>query len=201
MINPNRVKGIDTLFEIARRLPSEKFLLVESWKLNDADLANLQTQLAQVPNVRFVRRVSDMRSIYGETKLLLVPSVWEEGFGMVAIEAQSCAIPVIASARGGLPESVGEGGILISDYGNAGAWVEAIGRVLGDAAIYREWSDRARRHAGAEDFVPTQLARRFLEVCSAPVPRRAAHARVLNATRDCLQKIPVLDRILRRAFR
>ena len=35
MINPFQVKGVDTFFEITKRLPSEKFLLLESWKLND----------------------------------------------------------------------------------------------------------------------------------------------------------------------
>ena len=201
MINPHRVKGVDTFFEIAQRLPAEKFLLLESWKLNDADLASLQVQLTQAPNVLFMRRVSDMRSIYRQTKLLLVPSVWEEGFGMVAIEAQSCRIPVIASARGGLPESVGDGGILIQDFRNAHAWVEAIGKVLGDASVYREWSRRALRHAGSPDFAPPQLARRFLDACSAQAPFTAVHERVLNAARDHLRKIPVLGRLFRRAFR
>ncbi|BAN36781.1 hypothetical protein SCD_n02982 [Sulfuricella denitrificans skB26] len=201
MINPHRVKGVDTFFEIARRLPAEKFLLLESWKLNDAALASLQSQLNQVPNVLFVRRVSDMRSIYRQTKLLVIPSIWEEGFGLVAIEAQSCCIPVIASARGGLPESVGDGGILIQNSLNADAWVEAIGEVLGDAFAYSEWSRRALRHAGAEDFAPLQLARRFLEVCSAPVLIIAWHVRVLNAARDRLQKLPVLGRLFCRDFR
>ena len=201
MINPHRVKGIDTFFAIAQRLPSQKFLLLESWKLNAADLATLQAQLAGAPNVRFVRRVSDMRSIYRETKLLLVPSVWEEGFGMVAIEAQSCGIPVIASARGGLPESVGDGGILIRDYLNVDAWVEAINPMLGNVSVDNDWSRRALRHASADNFAPTQLARRFLEACSAAPPRTAAHSRVLNAARDRLQKIPVLDKLMRRAFR
>ena len=201
MINPHRVKGIDTFFAIAQRLPSQNFLLLESWKLNTADLATLRAQLAKAPNVRFERRVSDMRASYRETKLLLVPSVWEEGFGMVAIEAQSCRIPVIASARGGLPESVGDGGILIHDYQNADAWVEAIIQVTSDAFAYNDWSRRAFDHASTDIFSPKELARRFLAACSAPAPRTAPHARVLNAARVHLQKIPVLDRILRRAFR
>ena len=200
MINPHRVKGLDTLIAIARRLPSERFLLVASWKLDEAALAALHDQLAEVPNVRFERRVSDMRLVYRETKLLLVPSVWEEGFGMVAVEAQSCGIPVIASARGGLPESVGDGGILIDDYRNADAWVDATLRVLGDASAYGEWSRRAFGHASAVDFAPQELTRRFLAACSAPAPahRKAAGARVLDAARDRIRKIPALERILRR---
>jgi glycosyltransferase involved in cell wall biosynthesis len=201
MINPFQVKGIDTFFEIAKRLPLEKFLLLESWKLNEAALAKLEERLAQAPNVRFRHRVSDMRSIYGQTKLLLVPSVWEEGFGMVAVEAQSCRVPVIASARGGLPESVGDGGILIQDYRNAEEWVEAIGAALRDRAAYDEWSDRAFRHAGSADFQPGQLARRFLEICSAGVRRPNAYTRGVRSMMDYLERMPLFGGIFRQPGR
>ena len=110
MINPHRVKGIDTFLEIARRLPNEKFLLVESWTLGNTELETLKSKLASLANVSFLRRVPDVQEIYRQTKLLIVPSVWEEAFGRVVIEAQSCKIPVIVSQRGGLPEAVGDGG-------------------------------------------------------------------------------------------
>lgn len=197
MINPFRVKGVDTFFEIAKCLPAEKFLLLESWKLSDAALVELEKRLAQTPNVRFQQRVSDMRSIYSQTRLLLVPSVWEEGFGMVAIEAQSCGIPVIASARGGLPESVGDGGILIQDYRNVEAWVEAIGKVLGDKTVYQVWAGRALRHAGSATFVPSELSRRFLEVCSATAPRPNAYMRGMHAVISRLENTPLLGRLFR----
>jgi glycosyltransferase involved in cell wall biosynthesis len=201
MINPHRVKGLQTFLEIAKRIPAEKFLLVESWKLDDAALCALEEQLARVPNVKFMRRVSDMRVVYGQTKLLLVPSVWEEGFGMVAIEAQSCRIPVIASARGGLPESVGEGGILIRDYLNPDAWLEAVGRVLGDAAEYGEWAERAFRHAGGADFSPPYLAQQFLQTCSAAPVHTGLIARGLRAARRQLEGVPVIGRLFREAMR
>ncbi len=181
MINPHRVKGVQTFIEIARRIPSERFLLVESWRLTDQGLAALEEQLAGAPNVRFLRRVSDMRQIYGQTKLLLVPSVWEEGFGMVAVEAQSCRIPVVASARGGLPESVGDGGLLVDDYLNANAWVDAIGNVQNDAGRYAAFATQAARHAAGEVFTTPYSARRFHEVCSTRVPRRSALFRGMRA--------------------
>jgi glycosyltransferase involved in cell wall biosynthesis len=201
MINPHRVKGIRTFLEIARRLPSEKFLVLESWKLSDADFAALESDLRLLPNVRFVRRVSDMRPIYGQTKLLLIPSVWEEGFGMVAVEAQSCGIPVIASARGGLPESVGSGGLMIEDYQSVDRWVSAIAGVLDNPAGYAKWSERALVRTKQGDFAPGRLARRFLDVCQMPAPRMSGSARVLEKARDGMRKVPVLDRWLRRVVR
>lgn len=181
MINPFDVKGVDTFFEIAKRMPDEKFLLLESWKLNDKALAKLEAQLSTLPNVDFQRRVSDMQSIYSQTRLLIAPSVWEEGFGMVAIEAQSCRIPVIASARGGLPESVGDGGILIDDYRNADTWVEAIRSVLSNETNYQKWSELAYQHARSDDFLPLELSRRFLAVCLAPPKQDTGHFGFLRA--------------------
>ncbi|HNQ04177.1 MAG TPA: glycosyltransferase [Thiobacillaceae bacterium] len=183
LINAHKVKGLDTFLELAQRLPHVRFLLQESWKLKEDALAVLQDRLAGLPNVTFRHRVSDMRQLYRQTRLLLAPSVWEEGFGMVAVEAQSCGIPVIASARGGLPESVGDGGLLIKDYRNVDAWVAAVESVLGSAARYAELSGRALAHARSADFSPPELARRFLTACQAPAPGVGGLARGLRAMR------------------
>jgi glycosyltransferase involved in cell wall biosynthesis len=177
MINAHKVKGLETFLEVARRLPRVRFLLQESWKLKNAALAALQVRLTELPNVTFQHRVSDMRQVYRKTRLLLAPSVWEEGFGMVAVEAQSCRIPVIASARGGLPESVGDGGLLIKDYRNADAWVAAVQSVLENPDRYADLSARALAHARSDDFSPPELARRFLAACAAPAPGTGMLAR------------------------
>jgi glycosyltransferase involved in cell wall biosynthesis len=197
MINPHRVKGIDTFFEIAKRLPTERFLLVESWKLTDQSLASLQMQLAEAPNVHFVRRVSDMRSIYSQTKLLLIPSLWEEGFGMVAIEAQACGIPVIASARGGLPESVGEGGLLVSDYRNPEAWVKAIWKVSNDVKTYHGLARRARRHALSEAFATGTSAEAFYKICSSKFDFRTQRSRGAGVVIRGLKGVSLFGRLFR----
>lgn len=198
MINPFRVKGVDTFFEIAKRLPEEKFLLLESWKLDEKMLSELKARLAHAPNIRFEHRVPDMRAIYRQTKLLLVPSIWEEGFGMVATEAQSCRIPVIASARGGLPESVGDGGKLIDDYRNIDSWVEAIITAIRDPARYQELSRKAHAHADSVDFRPEQLARRFYAVATSDAPRTHIYTLFRHAIVEYLKETPVLNKLLRR---
>lgn len=166
MINPSKVKGIDTFLEIARLLPTQQFLLVESWTLGDAALETLKNKLATLPNVRFSRRVPDVQEIYRQTKLLLVPSIWEEAFGRVVIEAQSCRIPVIASHRGGLPEAVGDGGLCVQDYLNPNAWATAIRNILADSNSFNEVAQHAHAHANDELFSTRYAASRFLEICS-----------------------------------
>ncbi len=198
MINPHSVKGLDTFIEIARRLPAIDFLLQESWKLDDAALSTLHGRLAGLPNVRFAHRVSDMRSVYRQTRLLIAPSRWEEGFGMVALEAQSCGIPVIASRRGGLPEAVGDGGLLIDDYLNVDAWVAAIETILHEPELYRTFAERARRHAASNTFAPDALARRLYEIAHGEPERPGRLAQCAYAARRRARDWPLVGRLLRR---
>ena len=198
MINPHPVKGLDTIIEVARRLPDVGFLLQESWKLNHYEEASLKSRLAALPNVSFEHRVSDMRSVYRKTRLLIVPSRWEEGFGLVALEAQSCGIPVIASRRGGLPEAVGDGGLLIDDFSDVNAWVEAIDRVLSNPERYRELAERARCHAASDTFAPDTLARSLYAIVQSRPERPGRLAQSAFAARRHALNWPFVGRLIRR---
>ncbi len=72
-----------------------------------------------------------MKQVYRSAKLILMPSMWEEAWGRVATEAQFSGIPVIASNRGGLPESVGPGGVLLDPDGPLEPWVAGGAQTLG----------------------------------------------------------------------
>lgn len=51
------------------------------------------------------KAVADMEPVYDEMSVLVVPSLWQEAWGLVATEAQIRGIPVIAADIGGLPEA------------------------------------------------------------------------------------------------
>ncbi|MFZ5845274.1 MAG: glycosyltransferase family 4 protein [Patescibacteria group bacterium] len=53
--------------------------------------------------------VSQKSEIYGQAKALLFPIAWEEPFGLVMIESMACGTPVVAFARGSVPEVVKDG--------------------------------------------------------------------------------------------
>ena len=78
----------------------------------------------------------ELARLYGEAEVAIVPSLYE-GFSLPAIEAMSCAVPVVATTGGALPEVVGTSGEtgLLVEPNNPEALVEAIGRLLDDATL------------------------------------------------------------------
>jgi glycosyltransferase involved in cell wall biosynthesis len=73
-------------------------------------------------------------SLLQSARAVIVPSVWHETFGLVAIEAASCFRPVIVSDAGELPYIVEDGhnGIVVP-VGNIPALTDAIDALAGDA--------------------------------------------------------------------
>ncbi len=96
-------------------------------------------------NLVHARRSPDVATIYAMTRLVIIPSQWEEPFGRVALEAMYNRIPVIASKTGGLVESVGSGGILVEKFKKVDPWVEAVKR-LDDPRERRRMVEAGARH-------------------------------------------------------
>ena len=96
-----------------------------------------------------------------EHKLLAVPSRWEEPFGIVALEAMACGCVPVVARSGGLPESVGEAGVIF-EKGDARALADTIEQLLGDDA--RLPAVRANAGAHLTKHRPSVIAAQYLEV-------------------------------------
>lgn len=68
-----------------------------------------ETLRAHAPSNVVMLGFVDPARVYERIDALVVPSLWEEPFGMIAIEAFAHGVPVIAARRGGLPEIVEDG--------------------------------------------------------------------------------------------
>jgi glycosyltransferase involved in cell wall biosynthesis len=124
----------------------------------DRDAAEQEADHLQLArDVRFLGKVDNVADILRGTDLFLLPSE-TESFGLAALEAMACGVPVLASAVGGLPEVVvdGETGFL-TPPGAIDAMVANGVRILGDAALHARFRDAAARRAlefSADRIVP-----------------------------------------------
>lgn len=119
MVNPIPAKGADLLHQLIRRMPEQRFTLVEGWW-------NTAEQFAGYPNVTYLPRVYDMSPLYRGHRLLLVPSTVEDAFPRVITEAALHGTPSIGTDRGGIPEAIGNAGIVLPAEAGAEDWAHAI---------------------------------------------------------------------------
>ncbi len=101
MINPCAVKGISIFLGLAELLPHQQFTALTGWGTTQED----RRRLAALPNVRVLGSVGRIDEVLRGARLLLMPSLWYEGFGLIAMEAMLRGLPVVASDSGGLKEA------------------------------------------------------------------------------------------------
>jgi glycosyltransferase involved in cell wall biosynthesis len=104
-----------------------------------------------------------MRSLYARARLLLVPSVWEESSARIIREAQVSGIPAVASDRGGLRDSVGEAGFVLSLAHPIERWCEAVETLFADERTFAACSAAAKERAARPEYGPDHIVARFLE--------------------------------------
>ena len=100
---------------------------------------------------------------YRQAGVVVVPSI-EEGLGMVAVEAQLCGAPVVASASGGLTDVVDDGrtGMLVPPSA-AEPLARALDALIGDPGRAATLGDAGRRAALAV-FSPDAVAGRYADI-------------------------------------
>jgi glycosyltransferase involved in cell wall biosynthesis len=91
---------------------------------------------------------SEMPRFMNGLDALVLPSLetaqWKELFGRVLIEAMACGVPVIASATGGIPDVVGDAGILVRP-GDIAGLAEGLQEIVGDPARRAELGEKGRK--------------------------------------------------------
>lgn len=164
LINPCAMKGIGIFLDLARSLPEVAFAAVPTWGTTAAD----RHALAGEANITVLDPVEDIDLILVRTRILLMPSLWPEGFPLTCIEAMLRGIPVLASTIEGLVEAkLGSGPILpvrpidcfshlldsnqipiaLVPEQDPAPWREALVSLLSDRTLYEKHSRTGREKA------------------------------------------------------
>jgi glycosyltransferase involved in cell wall biosynthesis len=144
-----------------------------------------------------LQSVPQIDDVLSRSRLLLMPSLWYEGFGLIAMEAMLRGLPVIASDSGGLQEAKRGTGFVIpvrpierfepvfdethmprpvEVEQDIEPWVDALRTLLTNKAAYLEEAERSRR--AAVEFVSKVHASDFENMLVRLQPNTAADAAI-----------------------
>lgn len=114
-------------------------------------------------DVQFVGKQNDMSELLAISDVLLLPSELES-FGLVALEAMACEVPVIATRVGGIPEVVQDGvdGFLY-DVGDVQGMADGCLSILKNPQVRDNLGKAAREHAN-RDFCASKIVLRYEEL-------------------------------------
>lgn len=164
-------KGVNELLEAIQRLPEQTLTIIGDGDRRAAIQADVEAR-GMASRVTFLGRVSEERLIqaYQQASLLVFPSTSKaEAFGLVALEAQACGTPVVASRLPGVREVVldGETGVLV-EPGSVDALVAGIQRLAGDEVFRTKLGATARARVErqfSKEQVVTHLEQLYKNVC------------------------------------
>jgi len=152
------VKRVTAAVEVFRRIhavvPSRLLMVGDGPDLAEAAEQAKAAGLGDA--VRFLGDQEQVVPLLSASDLFLMPSA-QESFGLAALEAMACEVPVVASSVGGVPELVEDGvtGILCPPD-NLAAMADASIRLLTDDALHRRMAQASRKRA-VERFTDTRI--------------------------------------------
>ncbi len=176
MINPCAVKGLSVFLALADEFPKYSFAALPGWGTTAADRRALLAR----SNVTLLRNCKRIDDALENTRVLLVPSLWFEGFGLIVVEAMLRGIPTVTSDSGGLREAklgtrfvipvqpIERYEAVFDDQGlpravvprqNLAPWREALEELLAGRTVYEHESAAARENATrfVSELRPSQL--------------------------------------------
>lgn len=160
-------KGVDTLIrafaKVLRRHPGRPRLLLIGDGSARADIERLVSELGIAPSVVFAGAQSGEGLVDWVAKGMIgvIPSVWYEPMGGVAVELLAAGKSLIVSAQGGLVECVGDAGLSFPN-GDDEALAAQMLRVLDDPALRAAQTAKARERA--KRFVPERFVAQYIEM-------------------------------------
>lgn len=152
---------IQTFAEVRRKMQAKLVMVGDGPEKAGAE--QLARELGVHRDVLFLGNQDCMEELLPLADVFLLPSS-SESFGLVALEAMSAEVPVIASNAGGLPEVVEHGFTgFLHDPGHVAGYVNSALKLLGNEPLRRTMGRRGRRVA-RERFTADEMIGRYVQV-------------------------------------
>lgn len=164
-----RVRDVVRIFaQVQREIPSVLVMVGDGPDRADAEDEAREQGLTGA--VHFLGKIDTVAPLLSSSDLFLLPSNFES-FGLSALEALACGVPVVGSDAGGLPEVVREGVTgMLRPVGDVEAMVRASIEILSDPARWRAMSEAAAadaRERFSRDQVVAQYEALYVETIAA----------------------------------
>lgn len=156
------------------------------------DLLSLTRQLGLAACTDFMGTRYDIPKLLSEMSVLVAPSIGEEAFGRVAIEAGACGVPVVATRMGGLLDIIDdeESGLLVPPD-DPRLLADAVLRILKDRELGERLAARLRAKVEKE-FSLDLMFKKTLEVYQEAVTRKRILVIKMSAVGDVILSMPSL---------
>jgi len=152
---------IQIFAEVRKRVPSKLVMVGDGPEKAGAE--QLARELRVERDVLFLGNQDCMEELLPLADVFLLPSS-SESFGLVALEAMSAEVPVVASNAGGLPEVIDHGVTgYLHDSGHTAGFVSSVLRLLENPKLRRQMG-RAGRRVARERFNIDEMVGRYIQV-------------------------------------
>jgi glycosyltransferase involved in cell wall biosynthesis len=131
-------KGHDVLLRARARMRAAARVVLVGGGREEPRLRALSGELGIGEHLEWIPYLEDLGPAFARAHLAVQPSR-RESFGLAALEALARGVPVVGSRVGGLPEVVGEAGLLVPPD-DPQALAEALDRGLADPALRARWA-------------------------------------------------------------
>ncbi|MGA2578114.1 MAG: glycosyltransferase family 4 protein [Bryobacteraceae bacterium] len=153
-VNRLKLQGIEATVTITGFGPDSELLMKQAKNLG----------IARQVEFTGPRSGRDLALLLNRHRIQVVPSVWQEPFGIVALEGIACGCVIVGSEQGGLKDAIGRCGVTFPN-GDVSALTDSLSRLLRDPSIWGPYREAAASHL--QSYTRSNVADSYLKVLMA----------------------------------
>jgi len=159
-------KGVNLLLQALRNLKERSLtpkltIIGKGEEENNLHQQVRELNIAEQVNFAGVKVGQELVELLNAHQIMVVPSVWQEPFGIVALEGIACGCVVVGSEKGGLKDAIGECGVTFPN-GNVAALTERLADLLTHQEQMSTYRHKAEAHLARHQ--QTKIAEAYIKV-------------------------------------